>query len=92
MVMKICPKWKMDSAAELAVKNWCVQKKSKNDPLTWSRYLVGPVSRRRDALRIKLGDALMNLIFQPKREVCPETGSISSILGDHGAEFHLSEF
>ena len=32
MVMKICPKWKMDSAAELAVKNWYVQKKSKNWP------------------------------------------------------------
>ena len=38
MVMKIRPKWKMDSAAELAVKNWYVQKKSKNDPLTGSRF------------------------------------------------------
>ena len=27
MVMKICPKWKMDSAAELALKNLYVQKK-----------------------------------------------------------------
>ena len=44
MVMKICPKWKMDSAAELAVKNWYVQNKSKNDPLTGSRYLGGPIS------------------------------------------------
>ena len=52
MVMKICPKWKMDSAAELAVKNWYVQKKSKNYPLTGSRYLGGAVSRRRNALRI----------------------------------------
>ena len=26
--MKISPKWKMDSAAELAVKNWYVQKTS----------------------------------------------------------------
>ena len=41
MVMKIYSKWKMDSAAELAVKNWYVQKKSKNDPSTGSRYLGG---------------------------------------------------
>ena len=54
MVTKISPKWKMDSAAELAVKNWYVFKKSKNDPLTGSRYLGAPVSRRRNALRIKV--------------------------------------
>ena len=41
MVMKISPKWKMDSAAELAVKNEYVPKKSKNYPLTGSRYLGG---------------------------------------------------
>ena len=54
MVMEICPKWKMDSAAELAVKNWYVFKQSKNDPLTGSRYLGGPVSRRQNALRISV--------------------------------------
>ena len=54
MVMKICPKWKMDSAAELAVKNWSVQKKYKKCPLTGSRYLGGMVFRRRDALRINV--------------------------------------
>ena len=44
MVMKICPKWKMDSAAELAVKNWHVQKKSKKHPLTVSKITDGVIN------------------------------------------------
>ena len=48
--MNICPKWKMNSAAELAVKNWYVQKKKiENYQLTESRSSGGPLSRRRNA-------------------------------------------
>ena len=38
--MKICPKWKINSAAELAAKNlYAQQEKTNNYQLTESRYL-----------------------------------------------------
>ena len=49
MVMKICPKWKMDSAAELAVKNWYVQTKTESYPLTGVSISGGPLFRRQNA-------------------------------------------
>ena len=35
MVMNICPKWEMDSAAELAVKNWYVRNKIAGPMAQW---------------------------------------------------------
>ena len=65
MVMKICPKWKMDSAAELAVKNWYVQTKTESYPLTGVSISGGPLFRRR-TLEHTLGDTSGDTLGTPR--------------------------
>ena len=65
MLMKICPKWKMNSAAELAVKNLYGLKKIKNDQLTESRYLGVRFSAAR-TLENTLGDTSGDTLGTPR--------------------------